>query len=185
MSKLRIWFKRREIEVHTSKPSIKRVKFREIFASSTFHCFTPSPRPPWVTSHVSLGRTNQRVGKNLRTKLQVSFVVEIIWRFDSRANKFPQSVNKYEWSLLDLDSSDSSARDRLGKVICFSVFLDFLSILEALVIECVSDALELGICSYVLLGGCFYTGSCFYRKRKGRPWKRFEGLKIKVYTFCR
>ena len=51
------------------------------------------------------------------------FVVEIVWGFDSRANKFPQSVNKSEWSLLDLDSSDSSASDGLAcwwfALLCF------------------------------------------------------------------
>ena len=89
--------------------------------------------------------------KILKTNLEVSFFVEIILGFDSGAYKFPQSVNKFEWSLLDLDSSDISARDGLGKVICSSLLLDFLSLLEVLVTESASDGLELVICSFVLL----------------------------------
>ena len=75
--------------------------------------FSDPNRPPWVTRHVSLGRANPRVRKNLRTKLEASFFVEIIWGFDLRANKFQQSVNKSEWLLLDLNSSDSIASDLL------------------------------------------------------------------------
>ena len=77
--------------------------------------------------------------------------------FNSRANKLPQSVNKSEWSLLDLDSSDSSASDGLGKVI-FSVLFEVISILEleGLVTESASDGLELVICSSVLLYWKFY-----------------------------
>ena len=71
--------------------------------------------------------------------------------FDSRANKFGQSVNKSEWSLLDLNSSDSSASDGLELVICSSVLLEALSILKILFKENSSDGLEFVICFSVIL----------------------------------
>ena len=78
----------------------------------------------------------------MKTKFKDRFFVEIIWKFHSRANKFPQSVNKSEWWLRELDSCDSSASNGLGKVIFSFVVLEVLSILEVLVTESANDGLE-------------------------------------------
>ena len=68
-------------------------------------------------------------------------------------NKFPQNVNKSEWSLFYLDSSDSSSSHGRGLVICPSVLLKVFFTLEDLVTERANDDLEFVICSFALLEG--------------------------------
>ena len=107
--------------------------------------------------------------------------------FDSRANKFGQSDNKSERSLLDLDSNDSSASNGLGLVIGSSVLLEVLSILEVLFTENASDGLKLVICSSVIFEVVFILELRFiYRKCKANLEKNYEAnleKNLKAYQF--